>query len=340
MKKEIVALSMSMLLLAAPLTVAANETRFNDVPATHWSYSAIQWGVDNGIITGYPNGSYKPDQNVTQSEFLAMLLKAYKADLAAPTQGESWDAPYLSYARLNNWTLVSETNKPVNRGQIAKLLVNASGKNFNVNDSIHYLLDEGLSNGKTDRSIIGYKGNDLLSRAEAIAFILNVRKKLAVLDSAPTTESKYENPNSDIKVEEDSTVWEPLKYKGIDQKKYAQLIFQDFTWDYSTRTLKFNIPEMPEVNPLIGIQYGTTKEKIVLGKDYTFKNLPSEFKIDINIFTDNTFTSVIDDYTVMSFDYANYHKWANGVPSTDLVVKDQFANNVSLSAIFKALGIK
>ncbi len=93
------------------------------------------------------------------------------------------------------------------------------------------------------------------------------------------------------------------------QKEYAAKVFKEFKWNNSTRTLTFNIPKMPGVNPIIGIQYGSTKEKITLGKDYTFKNLPSEFKIDINIFKDDTFTAVVDQYTIMSYDYAKNNKW-------------------------------
>ncbi len=85
---------------------------------------------------------------------------------------------------------------------------------------------------------------------------------------------------------------------------------------------------------------GHTKKKIVLGKNYTFKNLPTEFKLDITIFSDETFTAANDEYTVMSYEYASDHRWASGIPSYDLVVKDQFANNVSLNAIYTALGLQ
>jgi len=142
----------------------------------------------------------------------------------------------------------------------------------------------------------------------------------------------WETPEPADSVE---STWNPDKT----QKEYAAKVFKEFQWNNSTRTLTFNIAKMPSVNPMIGIQYGTTKEKIILGKEYTFNNLPSEFKIDITIFTDETFTSAADEYTVMSYDYANSHKWADGLSSSDLVVKDQYKNNVTLSNVNKALGI-
>mgnify|MGYP000888587701 CR=1 FL=1 len=146
----------------------------------------------------------------------------------------------------------------------------------------------------------------------------------------------WETPIPPGAVEEDKTVWKPTE----EQKVYGNQIFKPLTWDNETRTLSFSIPKMPGKNPLVGIQYGNKKEKIVLGKVYTFKNLPDEFKLDITIFADETYTETVDEYTILSYSLAKKHGWADGVPSTDLVVIDQYKNNVSLSAVYKALGIK
>ncbi|ALS25366.1 stalk domain-containing protein [Paenibacillus naphthalenovorans] len=145
----------------------------------------------------------------------------------------------------------------------------------------------------------------------------------------------WETPIPPGTVEGDTTVWKPTE----EQKVYGNQIFKPLTWDNETRTLSFSIPKMPGKNPLVGIQYGNKKEKIVLGKVYTFKNLPDEFKLDITIFADETYTETVDEYTIFSYSLAKKHGWADGVPSTDIVVKDQYKNNVSLNAVYKALGI-
>ncbi|MFF2910743.1 hypothetical protein [Paenibacillus sp. NPDC057934] len=137
------------------------------------------------------------------------------------------------------------------------------------------------------------------------------------------------------KPEQSSLSWNPDKI----QKEYAQKVFKEFKWNDSTRTLSFNIPKMDGVNPLIAIKYGTTETPITLGKDYTFKNLPAEFKVYVPIFSDDTFTSVLDNYIIMSYGYANNHKWADGLSSKDLVVQDQYEKNVSLTEVQRALGI-
>lgn len=258
MKKIMIGLGISALLVTAPMSAVANETQvnlnkivFNDVSEAQWSYSAVQWGIDNQIVNGYPDGSYKPDQNVTQSEFLAMLLKSYNVELTKQAQGEAWDSPFLNYALENNWTLVTDTNKPITRGQVAKLLTNAAGKNFNVNDSIHFLLVEGLSNGKTERSIDGYKGDDLLSRAEAIAFIKNVKANLEQLSACPKEENQYVPYSSDNFF---PFTWDtkPLEIKALYEKRNLKVeeTFSDLTGD---------IPIYIEVDD---VPFGSTKARL------------------------------------------------------------------------------
>jgi S-layer homology domain. len=375
-KKQIVALSVSLVSLISGTSVSnasvsitinndygtnspSGTSIFTDVSSNYWFYDSVLWGYQNQIVSGFPDGSFKPTKEVTQSEFITMLLKAYKLSFEK-SKGESWDASYLKYARSNEWSLVSNTNEPIDRGQVATLIANAAGKNFDEFDAIHFLIDEGFSNGKSDKSITGYKRHDLLSRAEAIAFIKGVTSKLDKLNPAPITQESYENPNSTIKsVKEDKTVWKPtiLKQYHFDQSAYAKKIFSDFTWDYNTRTLKFKFGQFPDLYPTAAIAITTKSghlthdldisklksdkkvEKISFGKTYEFKNLPEEFKIDVTLFTDQTMTESPDSYTIYSYEYAERFRNPEGVPFNSLLVTDQFGRNASLEAIKKGLGL-
>ncbi len=49
---------------------------FRDVPFTHWAYSYIVALKEKGIITGYPDGTFKPDIYVTRSELSVLLFRA------------------------------------------------------------------------------------------------------------------------------------------------------------------------------------------------------------------------------------------------------------------------
>ncbi len=53
---------------------AANA--FPDVSDEHWAASQIKILSEQGVIVGYPDGTFKPDDNVTRAEFASMAIKA------------------------------------------------------------------------------------------------------------------------------------------------------------------------------------------------------------------------------------------------------------------------
>ena len=66
--------------LAAMLASFTESTRaanyFNDVTANYWAANAIAICAKLGWITGYPDGSFRPDRNVTRAELMAMINRA------------------------------------------------------------------------------------------------------------------------------------------------------------------------------------------------------------------------------------------------------------------------
>ena len=51
---------------------------FSDVPAGTWYTDAVAWAEANGIVEGYPDGTFKPNQNVTRQELATVLLRYAK----------------------------------------------------------------------------------------------------------------------------------------------------------------------------------------------------------------------------------------------------------------------
>ena len=66
--------------LAAMLAAFTDTTRaanyFNDVTANYWAANAIAICAKLGWINGYPDGSFRPDRNVTRAELMAMINRA------------------------------------------------------------------------------------------------------------------------------------------------------------------------------------------------------------------------------------------------------------------------
>ncbi len=60
--------------VTVPASVATRP--FSDVENTRWSAVKIKWAKDNNIVSGYPNGNFRPTQAVTRAELIAILKKA------------------------------------------------------------------------------------------------------------------------------------------------------------------------------------------------------------------------------------------------------------------------
>lgn len=57
-----------------------NSDKFPDVTGDKWFAPYVNWGVQLGIIGGYPDGTFKPDNNVTVAEAAKMIVTALGFD--------------------------------------------------------------------------------------------------------------------------------------------------------------------------------------------------------------------------------------------------------------------
>ena len=74
-----------------PATAVKADPSYNDIKG-HWAEGFIEYCTAKGIIAGYPDGSFKPEQPVTGAEAAKMMLVAlgYNADVEQYV-GEDWD---------------------------------------------------------------------------------------------------------------------------------------------------------------------------------------------------------------------------------------------------------
>lgn len=108
-----------------------NGQKFKDVPTSHGFYKAIGKMAEEGIISGYPDGSFKPNEPIKRKNMAAILVKAF--DLPRETHGKN---PFKGEVGITNDVLViynlgitsgtSPTtfspNASITRGQAAKML--------------------------------------------------------------------------------------------------------------------------------------------------------------------------------------------------------------------------
>lgn len=78
--------------------------------AGHKNETAIQYLYDEGIVEGYPDGTFKPDNNLTRAELMKILVLGAGYDPNAetysncfPDVGDDWFARYVCFAKEQGW---------------------------------------------------------------------------------------------------------------------------------------------------------------------------------------------------------------------------------------------
>lgn len=125
----------SLVLLFTPTAFAA----FSDVTANGEGYSSSILNLEQaGIVTGFPDGTFRPAQNITRAEFTKiLLLSKFSDDEVLACQDESfpdvandaWYYPYLCFAKVK--AIVSgyssgnfQPNESISYAEAAKITVN------------------------------------------------------------------------------------------------------------------------------------------------------------------------------------------------------------------------
>lgn len=74
---------------------SGGKNKFSDVSSSKYYYKAICWAASNGVVSGYGNGTFRPEKNVTREELATMLRNFAVKYKGASTAGSS-TAPYAS----------------------------------------------------------------------------------------------------------------------------------------------------------------------------------------------------------------------------------------------------
>lgn len=178
------------------IAAATKEVSFSDV-VSHWGKDAIAKAVASGVATGYPDGSFAPDQSVTRAEFTKLLveglgLAASNAELSftdaesVPAWAESYVKSAVAAGIINGYSDGSfRPNGKINRAEMAVMIVKALGLeleaadtlSFSDNDSIPQYaqaqvataVKHGLVQGLADNK---FGAEQSASRAQAVTIIL------------------------------------------------------------------------------------------------------------------------------------------------------------------------
>lgn len=85
--------------------INAQEKVFSDLNQNHWAYSAVQEMIERGVIKGFSDGTFRPNDFVTRAQFATMMVSALGIKAEIPENPSFVDISEKHWAYKNIETL-------------------------------------------------------------------------------------------------------------------------------------------------------------------------------------------------------------------------------------------
>ena len=179
-------LAMILFCYSLPASAPAFAAGYSDVKKADWYYGYVTSLSNSGVISGYPDGTFRPAGNVTVGESLKIIMLAAGYAPQAATS-EHWSGGYAAKAEADRLLSASETsdlNIPITRLTAARLAAKAAGVSgsgakssfSDVTDGcVTALYEHGVLEGETVNGARIFRPNDTISRAELCAVAHRLR---------------------------------------------------------------------------------------------------------------------------------------------------------------------
>lgn len=183
------------------VTPAKPEISFSDI-AGHWAEANIKQAVQDGIVNGYSDGTFKPGKTITRAEFAVMLMNALQvqeagAELTFTDQADIGRWARSAVAQAVQAGIISgysdgtfRANANITRAEMVAMMGRAFGLPMNPNavtsfadngtipvwakSAVAMLQERGIVNGIGGNTFNPHKQ---ATRAEAIVMLLNMNKE-------------------------------------------------------------------------------------------------------------------------------------------------------------------
>jgi hypothetical protein len=125
------------------------EIPFSDINQNHWAYRAVAYALDNNLVKGYPDGTFRPNKKISRAEGVAVIARFAGLDFGAtiyenPYQdipGRHWAFDEINAAKTAGFLKHLENNfypnAELSRAETAVILVKVKY----IKDKVDNLLD-------------------------------------------------------------------------------------------------------------------------------------------------------------------------------------------------------
>ncbi|MFJ2047251.1 S-layer homology domain-containing protein [Paenibacillus taichungensis] len=178
---------------------------FKDIQG-HWAESSILAAIKKGIISGYPNGMFYPENKVTRAEFLKLVVGSLGYEVGVTTPNSHWYDVYVTSAKVNQLYVEndfpsSDWSKPMTRMEMVHMAARAIEQIGTDDYDFLYIavkngLLSGTGNGKLDPEGTTTRAQALtvLDRIDKMRSGQTLKVDTAALQNAERAKNAERNP--------------------------------------------------------------------------------------------------------------------------------------------------
>ena len=252
---------------------------FDDVPTTHWAFEHISELVERNVLTGYPDGRFRPNNTVSRAEFAKIMVVAaginadraeYINNVYFEDMRNHWANPFVNAGRDYLTGYVSggkryfRPDQPALREDIAVAIVALKGYNTNLADQsiiramfkdydaislpirpfVATAVEKGLMSGYPDET---FRPQHTVTRAEAAtmlwrAYQYGKTEDIKIIPGQDATPIAPSNPEPSFpEQEEEDVVDEEIEEEEVDDRYIVDTIARRIDVQYMTVDSENNI---------------------------------------------------------------------------------------------------
>lgn len=184
---------------AAGSPKARTANAFQDVKAEKYYYDAVNWAVDEKIISGTGDGKFSPNKICTRAEIVTFLYKLYGNE--SSDSDENYFSLYADYVR--------SLEKIYGKGDV-EIEEEAEGKGYDYatlrNVGIVRLLD--MNNDGIDEMVVGYEDRSAIPYSRYVSLCTYDGKKMIVYREETGYPTEYGYQYKFYRTSEQGIVWQ------------------------------------------------------------------------------------------------------------------------------------
>jgi hypothetical protein len=89
--------------MAGSPDVAGLADSFSDVPAGQWYADAVKWAAAEGIVAGYGDGRFGPNDPLTKEQLAALIHRTQQSSGKIPANDPTGSKTYTDLDKVSDW---------------------------------------------------------------------------------------------------------------------------------------------------------------------------------------------------------------------------------------------